>query len=47
MLRMVGVSCAVQNALPTVKQAARFTDIPSNNDSGVAAALERFVFVNA
>ncbi len=44
MLKMVGVSCAVSNALPSVKQMAKFTDIPSNNESGVAVAIDRFIF---
>lgn len=40
---MVGCSCAVANALPAVKEVAMYTDLPSNDDSGVAAAIERFI----
>eukprot|EP00177_Eucheuma_denticulatum_P004749 GFKZ01008633.1.p1 GENE.GFKZ01008633.1~~GFKZ01008633.1.p1 ORF type:complete len:121 (-),score=24.50 GFKZ01008633.1:35-397(-) len=43
LLRMVGYSCAVGNALPEVKAAARFTDFRSNDDDGVAQAIERFI----
>lgn len=42
MLEMVGYSCAVANALPSVKAAARYTDFSSNNNDGVAEAIERF-----
>ena len=45
MLKMVGISCAVSNALPLVKNVAKVTDLPSNDDAGVAAAIERFVLV--
>lgn len=40
---MVGYSCAVGNALPSVKSVARFTDIPSNDDHGVAHTIQRFI----
>lgn len=39
---MVRYSCAVDNALPAVKKVAKFF-FPSNNDNGVATAIERFL----
>lgn len=42
MLKMVGTSCAVSNALPSVKNTARF-GVPSNDDAGVAAAIHQFI----
>lgn len=43
MLKMVGYSCAVANALPSVKAVAKYTDFSSNNNDGVAEAIERFL----
>lgn len=40
---MVGYSCAVANALPSVKAAAKYTDFKTNNEHGVAEVLDRFV----
>lgn len=47
MLSMVRYSCAVDNALPSVKKVARYSDIRSNDDSGVAHAIERFILNKA
>lgn len=47
MLKMVGsYSCAVANALPSVKAVAK-AGISSNDEHGVAKAIERFVFTKA
>lgn len=40
---MVGYSCAVGNAIPSVKEVAEFTDLPTNNEHGVAHAINRFI----
>lgn len=42
MLDMVGFSCAVANALPSVKKVAQYTNFSSNNNDGVAEAIEQF-----
>lgn len=42
MLEMVGFSCAVANALPSVKKVAKYTNFSSNVDDGVAEAIEQF-----
>lgn len=44
---MVGYSCAVANALPSVKAAAKFTNLRSNDEDGVAEAIERFILGGA
>ena len=44
MIRYAGIGVAVRNAVPEVKDAASFTTLNSNNDSGVAEALDRLVF---
>ena len=44
MLQMAGISCAVGNALPAVKYVAQYSDFPSNDDSGVATIIEKFIF---
>lgn len=46
MLKMVGISCAVANALPSVKAVAKYTDFASNDESGVAEAIDRLVFAS-
>ncbi len=43
MLKMVGLSCAMGNALNSVKQVSQVVDLPSNDESGVSAAIHRFV----
>lgn len=43
MLELAGYSCAVANALPSVKAVSKYTDISSNDEDGVAEAIERFV----
>ena len=42
MFHRAGVSVAMGNAIPSVKKAARFV-APTNNDEGVAWALEKFL----
>lgn len=44
---MVGYSCAVANALPSVKQVAKFTDFGSNDEDAVADCIERFILTGA
>lgn len=42
MLQFAGTSVAMGNAIPAVKQTARF-ETASNAEDGVALAIERFV----
>lgn len=42
MLRYAGIGCAVQNACAVAKAAAR-EEIPSNDENGVAWAIQKFV----
>lgn len=44
---MVGYSCAVANALPSVKAAAKFISLKTNDEDGVAEAIERFILGGA
>ncbi|CAN8062242.1 unnamed protein product [Agarophyton chilense] len=44
LLKMVGYSCAVGNALPSVKEVAMFKDLPTNDEHAVAHAIGRFFF---
>lgn len=46
LLKMVEYSCAMGNALPSVKDVAKYTDFSSNDDDGVAEVVDRF-FVHA
>ena len=43
MLKTAGISVAMGNAVPAAKQAARF-ETCTNNENGVAKAIQRFVF---
>lgn len=43
LLKMVGYSCAVGNALPSVKNVAKYTDFSTNDEDGVAEVVERFL----
>lgn len=40
---MVGFSCTVGNALPSAKAVAKYNDFRSNDEHGVAEAIERFL----
>lgn len=44
---MVGYSCAVANALPSVKKVAKYTDFGSNDEDAVAECIERFILTEA
>lgn len=43
LLKMVGYSCAVQNALPSVKQVATYNLGETNDQDGVSSAILRFL----
>lgn len=42
LLQMVEFSCAVGNALPSVKAVAKYTDFSTNDEDGVAEVVNRF-----
>lgn len=46
MLKMVGLSCAMGNALNSVKNVSEIVDLPTNDESGVSSAIHRFLLAH-